>query len=61
MLDPPRVRLEVGDWLLALETRLALGYTAFVRRVQLLQSGSLHLYLLLQFLTLLFVLGVVWR
>lgn len=61
LLDPPRVRLEVGDWLLALETRLARGYTALAHRVQHLQSGSLHLYLLLQFLTLLFVLGVVWR
>jgi NADH:ubiquinone oxidoreductase subunit 5 (subunit L)/multisubunit Na+/H+ antiporter MnhA subunit len=75
MLDPPRrtvpfgteqapytgVRLEVGDWFLALEDRLAQGYTALAHRVQRLQSGSLHLYLLLQFLTLLFVLGVVWR
>lgn len=61
MLDPPRVRLEVGDWLLVLETRLALGYAAFAHRVQRLQSGSLHLYLLLQFLALLFALGVVWR
>jgi formate hydrogenlyase subunit 3/multisubunit Na+/H+ antiporter MnhD subunit len=75
MLDPPRrtvpfgteqapytgVRLEVSDWFLALEHRLAQGYTALAHRVQRLQSGSLHLYLLLQFLTLLFVLGVVWR
>ncbi|MER3490014.1 MAG: hypothetical protein C4328_08975 [Meiothermus sp.] len=61
LLDPPRVRLEVGDWLLALETRLALGYAALAHRVQRLQSGSLHLYLLLQFLALLFALGVVWR
>lgn len=61
MLDPPRVRLEVGDWLLALQTRLALSYAALAHRAQRLQSGSLHLYLLLQFLALLFVLGVVWR
>lgn len=61
MLSPPRVRLEVGDWLETLEARLARGYTAFAHKVQHLQSGSLHLYLLLQFLALLFVLGVVWR
>ncbi|WP_245533730.1 hypothetical protein [Calidithermus timidus] len=61
ILSPPRVRLEVSEWLQALEVRLAQGYAALARRVQRLQSGSLHLYLLLQFLALLFVLGVTWR
>jgi len=61
MLAPPKVRLEVSDWLEVMETRLTRGYTALAHQVQRLQSGSLHLYLLLQFLTLLLVLGVVWR
>ncbi|PZA06907.1 MULTISPECIES: proton-conducting transporter membrane subunit [unclassified Meiothermus] len=61
MLSPPRVRLEVRDWFQAPLARLAQGYATLARGVQRLQSGSLHLYLLLQFLALLFVLGVVWR
>ncbi|MER3537379.1 MAG: hypothetical protein C4301_07820 [Thermus sp.] len=53
----PRIR-EPLLWAYRLPVRL---YEAASRGAQALQSGSLHLYLLLQFLALVIVLGVVLR
>ncbi|WP_051195644.1 proton-conducting transporter membrane subunit [Meiothermus rufus] len=61
LLHPPTLRWQGGDWWGTLEALFARGYLFLARQAQRLQSGSLHLYLLLQFLALLFVLGVSWQ
>lgn len=61
----PFVRLEVGEHprleepLAGMYLRVGKAYSRLAALVQTLQSGSLHLYLLLQLLTLVVVLGVV--
>lgn len=54
----PRVRVEVPDLLEQVLAWGARGYAYLAWGVRRLQSGSVHLYLLLQFLALLLVLGV---
>lgn len=58
---PSQVRVGVHDRLEGSYERLGALYARVAHGLQRLQSGSLHLYLALQFLALVIVLVVIWR
>jgi formate hydrogenlyase subunit 3/multisubunit Na+/H+ antiporter MnhD subunit len=58
--EPGQVRVVVRDPVEAAHERLGALYLRLARTVQRLQSGSIHIYLMLQFLALVIVLVVIW-